>query len=499
MAPCNPSLVPRFQRLHSSEPSPNPLRLSTKNIPAAQRSFPSRGCVIRPCYLRGPAFIPAERSVRTRKAGGQHGVPDPGPDPWQVIPHQVPCHPGHCSPMCLLCSVSSSPWVRGNPHLPGSFRALRDTSATPRQAQQVPELSRFPGRCHPPTEHPHPLLGASRAARGVVPVQQVGAAEAFGGGSEGIAALPGASGGCFGGDADSPSPQLVRCPAPLPPSAPRGRHLPGSRRLRLCAPGPDMQLLSPARDGMGPGRAQRGAAAPPAAGRRSPMPCAAGRCSARRGAVPATPAPGHRGGGAYRLLPPGAPARGCGSAAEGALLPREGPHAGCVAPVGNRVPVHGSRSSRRVSAFRDTLKVPMQGPWSPGWVPAEGSPRAIPGRALCPQCLAAGAAGALPRVAGVGRVPCAWPGSTIAIHAVFFFCFFSLNAQLTRPHRRDDSMLCGWAMGSLPSSPPAFQDPDPPAEPTLGCFLPRSALHSRAAPWQRSGLGCSPPSCISAG
>lgn len=149
MAPCNPSLVPWFQRLHSSERSPNPLRLSTKNIPAAQRSFPSRGCVIRPCYLRGPAFIPAERCVRTGKAGGKDGVRDPGTDPWQVVPLQASCHPGHRSLMCFLCSASSSLWVRGNPHLPGSFRAPRDTGATPRQAQQVPELSRFPGRCPP--------------------------------------------------------------------------------------------------------------------------------------------------------------------------------------------------------------------------------------------------------------------------------------------------------------------------------------------------------------
>lgn len=28
-----------------------------------------------------------------------------------------------------------------------------------------------------------------------------------------------------------------------------------------------------------------------------------------------------------------------------------------------------------------------------------------------------------------------------------------------------------------------------PADPTLGCFLPRSALHIRAAPWQSQGLG----------
>lgn len=45
----------------------------------------------------------------------------------------------------------------------------------------------------------------------------------------------------------------VRCPSPIPPSPPRGRHLPGGRRLRLCAPGPDMRLLRPGR--AGPGRA----------------------------------------------------------------------------------------------------------------------------------------------------------------------------------------------------------------------------------------------------
>lgn len=345
MAPCNPPLVPRFQRLHSSEPSPNPLRLSTKNIPAAQRSFPSRGCVIRPCYLQGPAFIPAERSVRTRKAGGQHGVPDSGPDPWPVIPLQVPCHPGHRSLMCLLCSDSSFPWVRGNPHLPGSFRASRDTSATPRQAQQVPELSRFPGRCHPPTEHPHPPLGASRAARGAVPAQQVGAAEASGGGSERMAALPGASGGCFGGDADSPSPQPVRCPAPLPPSAPRGRHLPGSRRLRLCAPGPDMQLLSPARDGMGLDRAGLSAGPPP-----PPPPAAARPCRALRGGA-------RRGAGRCQRHRP----RGIAAAAP----------TGCC-PPGHRPGAVGVLRRGLCSPGR----VPMQGAWPP-W--GTGSPCVVLG------------------------------------------------------------------------------------------------------------------------
>ncbi|XP_063205920.1 uncharacterized protein LOC134522303 isoform X2 [Chroicocephalus ridibundus] len=69
----------------------------------------------------------------------------------------------------------------------------------------------------------------------------------------------------------------------------------------------------------------------------------------------------------------------------------------------------------------------------------------------------------------------------------------------SRSRRRDDSTLRGWAVGSLPSSPLASSDPQPPADANVGCFLPRSALHTRAAPCQRSGLGRPPPSCISAG
>lgn len=97
----------RSHRLRSSERSPNPLRLGTKNIPAAQSSFPSRGCVIRPCYLRGPDSIPAEGGRGTRRDRTQGRATAPrSPTPLHLL---------------SLCPASSdpNPYRRGGTHSSG--------------------------------------------------------------------------------------------------------------------------------------------------------------------------------------------------------------------------------------------------------------------------------------------------------------------------------------------------------------------------------------------
>lgn len=123
----------RSHRLRSSERSPNPLRLGTKNIPAAQSSFPSRGCVIRPCYLRGPDSIPAEggRGARRDRTQGRATAPRP-PTPSHLL---------------SLRSASSgpNPYRRRGTRSSGCSGGIRGAPQT--RAQQVPELGLSPCRC----------------------------------------------------------------------------------------------------------------------------------------------------------------------------------------------------------------------------------------------------------------------------------------------------------------------------------------------------------------
>lgn len=158
--------------------------------------------------------------------------------------------------MCLLCSASSSPKPRGcrairSSRGPQGSEGYRCHSTASPWLNRSPSLAACQAGASPPAPAPAPapsipipgteLPGQPlpKAARERCRRSRLLQRELGGGSWGGTAALQGASGGCCGGEgtraAPSPArpPARCRCPAPLPLSAPRGRHLPGSRRLRL--------------------------------------------------------------------------------------------------------------------------------------------------------------------------------------------------------------------------------------------------------------------------
>lgn len=108
-------------------------------------------------------------------------------------------------------------------------------------------------------------------------------------------------------------------------------------------------------------------------------------------------------------------------------------------------------------------------------MPAVLGCRCLPRQELCP-------AGG--RWAGGGRGRqglCLGRKSSYHLRSLFL-CLSSQNTQLTQ--RGQHRVLMG-----PPHLTPGLVRPLSPADPTPGRFLPRSALHIRAAPWQGRGLG----------
>lgn len=76
-------------------------------------------------------------------------------------------------------------------------------------------------------------------------------------------------------------------------------------------------------------------------------------------------------------------------------------------------------------------------------------------------------------------------GEQLPVMLAFSLLIFSKCPAHAFPRERGQHRV----LTSPPHLTPSLVRPLSPADPTPGCFLPRSALHIRAAPWQGRGLG----------
>lgn len=238
-------------------------------------------------------------------------------------------------------------------------------------AQQVPELSHFPGRCCPVCPHPASPSQARSFPGSPCPKQPgeqcrcIRSVQRGPGGVRGwkrgsTAALQGASGGCWGGGEMRAARTLARPPARWGSPLPSRQAHPATGTYRAAAgcgsapraPTCSWRLLRPVWDGMGwdgvgSGRTWTGANGL-SSGRPPPQPPAAVRpCCALRGGA------GRCAGRCLRAQPRGIAAAPSGGRGREGACPRspgrvlaQGPCVGCLAPVESRVSMHGTRSSR---------------------------------------------------------------------------------------------------------------------------------------------------------